>query len=50
MAERGNTVQINATLPKDLAKVLREEAKKEQRSFSNFIAVLLQEAMAKRKE
>ena len=46
----GNTIQINVTIPKDLNNDLRQEAKKENRSFSNFVASLLIEAMQAREE
>ena len=46
----GNTTQINVTIPKDLNNDLRQEAKKENRSFSNFVASLLIEAMQAREE
>jgi len=48
MTRTGNTTQINVTIPNDLNEELRKEATKEKRSFSNFIASLLIEAMEHR--
>ena len=45
MTRTGNTIQINVSIPKELDAQLRIEAKKENRSYSNFIAHLLIEAM-----
>ena len=42
MARAGRTVQINASIPKDLMKKLKELAKKERRSLSNLVSVLLE--------
>ncbi len=45
MARQGNTIQINVTIPKELNERLRNEAEKEKRSLSNFIALLLDKGM-----
>ncbi|HDO36673.1 MAG TPA: hypothetical protein ENH07_10335 [Nitrospirae bacterium] len=48
MTRLGNTIQINVTIPRNLNEQIREEAVKEKRSLSNFIALLLSEGMKKR--
>ena len=48
MTRPGKTIQINVSIPKQLNDRLRKEAIKEKRSLSNFIALLLDEGMAKR--
>jgi len=45
MTRTGTTIQINVSIPKELNERLRKEAKKEKRSLSNFIALLLDEGM-----
>lgn len=47
MAEKrtGNTVQINASIPKDLLERLKIIAKHEKRSLSNLIALLLEDSL-----
>jgi len=50
MTRPGNTAQLNVTVPKDLIVELKQEAEKENRSLSNFVASLLIEAMKNRKQ
>ncbi len=47
MVRAGNTVQLNASIPKELMKQLKELAEKEDRSLSNLVAVLLKKAIKK---
>ena len=47
MVRAGNTVQLNASIPKELMKQLKELAKKEDRSLSNLVSVLLKKAIKK---
>ena len=42
MARAGQTVQINASIPKDLMEKLKALAKKERRSLSNLVSYLLE--------
>ena len=42
MARAGQTVQINASIPKDLMEKLKALAKKERRSLSNLVSVFLE--------
>lgn len=42
--------QINATVEIEVIEVIWDMAKAEKRSFSNMVAVLLEEAIAKRNE
>lgn len=42
MARAGNTVQINASISKDLMKKLKALAEKERRSLSNLVSYLLE--------
>lgn len=50
MTRTGNTKQINITVPDYLETELRKEAKKVNRSFSNYIAHLLINRQAVGKE
>ena len=47
MERAGKTAQLNASLPKDLMEQLKELAKKEERSLSNMVTVLLRKAIKK---
>jgi len=49
MERAGNTLQLNASIPKDLMKKLKEMAKEEDRSLSNLVVVLLKKAIKKDK-
>ena len=49
MGRAGNTLQLNASIPKDLMKKLKEMAKEEDRSLSNLVVVLLKKAIKKDK-
>ena len=42
MVRAGNTVQINASIPRDLMERLKALAEKERRSLSNLVAYLLE--------
>ena len=46
MERAGKTLQLNASIPKDLMKQLKELAKKEDRSLSNLVSVLLKKAIS----
>ena len=47
MERAGKTLQLNASIPKDLMERLKELAKKEERSVSNMVTVLLRKALKK---
>ena len=47
MVRAGNTVQLNASIPKELMKQLKELAKKEDRSLYNLVSVLLKKSIKK---
>ena len=47
MVRAGNTVKLNASIPKELMKQLKELAKKEDRSLSNLVSVLLKKSIKK---
>jgi len=47
MVRAGNTVQLNVSIPKKLMKHLKELAKKEDRSLSNLVGVLLKKTIKK---
>ena len=47
MERAGKTLQLNASIPKDLMKQLKELAEKEERSVSNMVTVLLRKALKK---
>lgn len=49
MERAGKTLQLNASIPKDLMKKLKEMAKEEDRSLSNLVVVLLKKAIKKDK-
>jgi len=42
MTRTGQTVQLNASIPKDLMEKLKLLAKKEKRSISNLVSLLLE--------
>ncbi len=43
-------MQISATIPDDLGATIQAQADKEKRSFSQMVAILLTEAVKKKKE
>lgn len=45
MTRPGKTIQINISIPRELDKKLRELAKADNRSLSNFVANLLRQAI-----
>lgn len=50
MKRSGNTIQINISIPKVLNEKIREAAKADNRSISNFVAMLIIEGMSKREK
>ena len=45
MTRTGKTEQVNISMPKELVAKLKAGAEKDKRSLSNFIALLLSEAV-----
>ena len=45
MARSGNTIQINISVPKDLHAKIKEAAKADNRSVSNFVAGIIDKAI-----
>lgn len=49
MTRTGQTVQLNASIPENLMKELKVMAKKEKRSISNLVSLLLGKELERKK-